>query len=384
MEVEEETSDDELPSISLSQDSSTREVVMPSARDVAKERDRERRTELELQRLRETHSPPAGAAGGGGGPGGGPPPPRSDSSGSEGEAALAAAVRALRVLPASAPRAAHASVARRLLALLPAPPHALHQYSAAFADDASTTVLHKLINKMVHAIGCALTCSYNAFTEDELITSAGVVCAACLALPGPAPAPLARRTLHCALQRAQSHAAVSVRLASLAAAAASDGSNSVLIASKALLALSDAARGGGPLADLLAALLVRHALTLLTPPDSPHYQQLGAGVTARAMQESSPSEPLSARELHELLTCSSGGWKRLAPPTRHVALKLVSRALRASETAATGASETADRARVLAAIAQPQQADKQHPDYLKVVVAASTLQLLLRAPATQT
>ncbi|XP_060807032.1 uncharacterized protein LOC132903263 [Amyelois transitella] len=210
--MEEDEYDDELPPIVVNSSSRDESVfAMPSAEVLASQRARAEECERELQQLRAQHDLQemeleAGSAENT------PPtvPSRSDSSGSEGETALASAVEALRVGGAAAGAAAAESrpalgaVLARVLQQLPDTARAL---CAAYSDaltagrdvdvltDELLTGVGSWLGGLAGEEGGPLS---ESPTDDEVVGVGAWLSALALG----APAPRARRALHALLAAA--------------------------------------------------------------------------------------------------------------------------------------------------------------------------------------
>lgn len=230
---------------------------MPSAGEVASQRETERSCERELRLLRAQRGPAEG------GRGDGPvAPARSDSSGSEGEAALAAAVTALRVAPRpETPRAA-CGAASFLAALPPLLPSAAAGPALALrrALPADARAARASLRRVVRGATAALAGADGRATwPDADVVGAG--CALCAAVLAGAPG--ARAALRRLLDERAAPSAAD-ELARLAADAAPEP--------RARLRLADAARGGPPgggAAPFAAHLDRRTLRELLRPAAAP-------------------------------------------------------------------------------------------------------------------
>ncbi|XP_059045541.1 uncharacterized protein LOC131841271 [Achroia grisella] len=356
---EDDYDDDELPTIivngSLQQQS---EFIMPSAEALASERAREKECEREIEQMRCEHEATARFA-------------HSDSSSSESEV-LSAAVEALQVqsTPPSLTRPDPSHLLGDLLQLM-RPEHSLfiRDYLDMIQHADSVTIDHITYDATSSILWSVSAAAMGAGTwgEAEIVGVGAWLCAACLwgepAHPSPSqPLPSGtttrpprttrarlRRALHCLLdianpQHVQSLTHVMVR---------------AVKEPLARLELAEAAGGGELTSGLLHA-----ALRDLLSTDS-------------HQEDSEPPGRSSPNELAELV-CSR--WRSLSADARYAVVQVASRALLRPAAADPSPDASAIR-RLLAEISHPISvplADRHRPEHLKVLVAASKLQLLFR------
>ncbi|CAB3232598.1 unnamed protein product [Arctia plantaginis] len=300
---------------------------IPSADELASQREREVENERKLKELRErlANDDDVTLA-------------RHDSSSSESDAALAAAVTvmsvdcALAAVAAGPPR--HAPRAADLLAALA---RGLPAAARPLLEDSNVALR---LPEVVASASALVAADDEPWTDDEVWALGALLAGAALA-HDPAPRREALRALHTLLERrataAQAHALGRMMLDALPAA-------------RTRLELSDALRaGGGPTCEALATLALDVALVdSLDPP-------------ARGRES-----------LSRLAEAMGAGWARLAPELRYTTLQLLGRRL-----AVASEDEREARSRLLAPLAPSQIGhDTQAPEKLKVLVCASKLRLL--------
>ncbi|KAJ8709911.1 hypothetical protein PYW08_009915 [Mythimna loreyi] len=321
MHMSDEEDCDDLPSINVNTSANiTSSFAMPSAEELAEQRARELERERQLEQLRQRARDDERVA----------ELRHSDSSGSEGEQALAAAVTALSVRAERppAPRPSAAALWEALLPLLPPHAAALHAWPGAPA---------------VHALTAALAGAAGAWPLDELLCAAAVLSVALLAHESRC-----RR----AASRA-AHALLDDHATSDQVAVLTDMLLTALPSARTRLQLSDALRSGGAAgADCVAAALAgAAALQLLRAPPAPRDLQ------------------------HVARAC--GAWGACDAAARGLCVQLAGRLL----AAAPGGGSAQARERLLAHLAlPPAPAGGAHlPDRLKALVGVSKLKLLFSA-----
>ncbi|CAH0597562.1 unnamed protein product [Chrysodeixis includens] len=324
---------DDLPMIDVNssvKDASSFE--MPSADVVASQRAHELACEAELRdmraraehderRLSVSRSPRA----------------RDRSSSGEDEAALAAAVRALDVLPRAAPPAPHTLCA----ALAPHLPSAAAPLAARL-QSASQDTAAELLLRAVTSVIRTFRGEPGDWEDDDVLSTGAVLAAAVLGR-----VPRARRALHALLDDRATDAQLK-KLCGLLAAAFPEA--------RERMQLSDALRsGGGRGADRLAARLAAAALLQLLRPNT-----------------QDASEEVSVEQLAD----AAHSWAQLDEGSRYVCVQLAGRVLAAGAGDADP-GQLAARRRLLAALVPP-AAPSSRPDRLKVVVGVSKLKLLFQ------
>lgn len=210
--------------------------AMPPAEEVAEQRAREQECERQLELLRQRARDDEQAAA----------LRRSDSSGSEGELALAAAVTALSVRPGDAYDQPAAALWAALAPDLP--PYDQLQWSAPAAQ----------LQRAVLAVGAALAAECAAWPDGELLSAAALLTVAVLARESRSRR-AAARALHALLEERATAAQVAVLSGAMLR---------WLPPARLRLRLSDALRsGGGGGADRAAdALSAAALLQLLRAP----------------------------------------------------------------------------------------------------------------------
>ncbi|XP_052749169.1 uncharacterized protein LOC113514388 [Galleria mellonella] len=347
--------DDELPTIIVNASHQNEDqFIMPSAEVLASERAREEECEREIEQLRCEHEAAARLA-------------HSDSSSSESEV-LSAAVDALRVQAAQPPGLTRPCPARLLADLLRhmRPEHTLfirdylemiQQADPNIIDD----ITYDVTSSILWSLSTAGT-EKGMWGEAETLGVGSWLCAACVWGANPhAPPPglqpphtprgtraRIRRALHCLLDVADTQ-----HVRKLAHVM-----ECTLTEPLMRLELAEAAGGAG---GTFAAQLLHAALRDLLAPTA---------------KENSQASAISPSELAELVRMR---WRSLSADERHAVVQLTGRSL--LHPLASGALDSTTTRHLLAEITQPGSvplADRHRPDHLKVLVAASKLQLLFR------
>ncbi|KAJ8715835.1 hypothetical protein PYW07_010317 [Mythimna separata] len=325
MSEDEDCDEDDLPSIivnSSANNSST--FAMPSAEELAEQRAREREREQQLEQLRQRARDDERVAA----------LRHSDSSGSEGELALAAAVTALSVRappPVPPARPAAAALWAALAPLLPPPAAALQQWLSGPAPP---------LGRAVEALAGSLAAEAGAWPLDEVLCAGALLSVALLAHESRCRRAAARAA----------HALLDDHATSEQVSALSDVLLAALPAARVRLTLSDALRSGAAAgADCVAAALTGAAmLQLLRAPPAP-----------RGLQH---------------VAHAAGAWAACDAAARATCVQLAGRLLAA-------APGHAACARLLAHLGLPPApaALAHHPDRLKALVGVSKLKLLFSA-----